>query len=150
MTITLYRNNSSPAHADKDVVQLWQGTGTFREPTSILTPAFTVEGDLSPYLNRGNYFFIDDFSRYYYLNEFVAISSNLYALSGTVDALMSWKAEIRQNGAIIARQENAYNLNLDDGVFKSEQRMLVQRLNFPAGFTVREFILAVAGGLASA
>ena len=150
MTITLYQNNSSPSHVDKDIVQLWQGTGTFREPTSVLTPAFTVEGDLSPYTNKCNYFFIDDFGRYYYLNEFVAISQNLYALSGTVDALSSWKDEIRQNGAIIARQENAYNLNLNDGVFKSEQRTLVQRRNFPSGFTAREFILVTAGGLESA
>lgn len=150
MTITLYQNNSSPSHVDKDIIQLWQGTGTFREPTSVLTPAFTVEGELVPYLNRGNYFFIDEFSRYYYINEFVAISHNLYALSGTVDALSSWKSEIRQNGAIIARQENNYNLNLNDGVFKSEQRMLTQRLNFPTGFTSREFILAVAGGLSGA
>lgn len=149
MTITIYRNNSSPSHLDKDIVQLWQGTGTFREATSVLTPSFTVEGDLSPYMNRANYFFIDDFSRYYVLNDFVAIQKNLYALSGTVDALMSWREEIRKNGAIIARQENAYNLNLNDGVFKSEQQTLIQRLNFPSGFTEREFILAVAGGLST-
>lgn len=147
MTVTLYRNNSSPSHADKNLVQLWQGEGTFRKPVSVLRPSFTVEGDLSSYLNRMNYFFIDETSRYYFMGDPVCINKNLYLISGTVDALSSWKDFIRENTAVIYRQENAYNLLLNDGVFKAEQPMMVQRLKWPTGLVDRQFILTVAGGL---
>lgn len=147
MTVTLYRNNSSPSHVDKNLVQLWQGEGTFRKPVSVLKPSFIVEGDLTSYLNRMNYFFISELSRYYFMSDPVCINKNLYQISGTVDALSSWKDFIRENNAVIYRQENAYNLMLNDGVFKAEQPMMVQRLKWPAGLVDRQFILTVAGGL---
>lgn len=149
MTITLFRNNSPPNYWNKEIVQLWQGTGTLRDACDILNPAVLIEGDLSGYLNRCNYMFIDDFSRYYYVTGMVVTNHNLYSVSGTVDALMSWKDFALANKAVIARQENLYNLYLDDGVFKAYSNPVIQRLNFTGGFTASEFILAVAGGLAT-
>lgn len=149
MTVTLYRNNSPPNYWTKDIVQLWSGEGTLREPCDVCNPSILIEGDLSTYINRMNYMYIDDFSRYYYLNPPIVTGYNLYAISGTVDALMSWKDYALDNDAIIARQENLYNLYLDDGVFKAYSNPIIQRLNFSGGFTTSEFILVVAGGLAT-
>lgn len=146
ITVALYRNDSAPNVFSKQLTKLWEGTGTLRDACGILTPALTIEADLSPYLNRMNYMYIDSFSRFYYLAEPIVITNNLYAVSGTVDALMSWRNETLENYAIIARQENAYNLMLDDGVFKAQSNPIVQRLNFTGGFTVTEPILVVAGG----
>lgn len=149
MRVTLYRNNSPPDYWSKSIVQLWQGEGTLREPCDVLNPAILIEGDLSSILNRCNYMFIDDFSRYYYVTGMVVTGYTLYSVSGTVDALMSWKDFALANTAVVSRQENLYNLYLDDGVFKAYSNPVVQRLNFSGGFTTSEFILAVAGGLAT-
>lgn len=149
MTVTLYRNNSPPNYWTKDITQLWSGEGTLRESCDILNPAILIEGDLAGILNSCNYMFIDGFFRYYYVTGIVVGNHNLYSIAGTVDALMSWKDYALDNYAIIARQENLYNLYLDDGVFKAYSNPIIQRLNFSGGFNTSEFILVVAGGLAT-
>ena len=149
MTVTLYRNNSPPQYFTKNIVSLWSGSGVLREPCDILHPSLLIEADLSTILNRANYMFIDDFSRFYFLNPIIVGTHGLYGVSGTVDALMSWREEALANTAIIARQENLYNLFLDDGVFKAYSNPIVQRLEFSGGFNTSEFILAVAGGVST-
>ena len=47
--------------------------------------------------------------------------------------------------AIVKRQENRWNLYLDDGSFKVYQNPMVLTKAFPQGFTTQEFVLAVAG-----
>lgn len=60
--------------------------------------------------------------------------------------LDSFKTEIKANTGIIERQQNKWNLYLDDGTFKLYQNPLVLTRLFPSGFSAEEWILAVAGG----
>lgn len=145
MTVTIYRNDSPSVYLNKSVTQLWTGTGTARDSISLLEPTIMIEADLAPYLNRMNYMFIDDFSRFYFIKKVVMAKYGLYAVSGYVDALMSWKNEILECNAVVSRQENLFNLYLNDGVFKAQQNPLIQRLEYPTGFPDREIVMVIAG-----
>ena len=63
----------------------------------------------------------------------------------SVDVLMTFRDEIKNMEAIIKRQENNYNLYLDDGIFKAYQNTKHKLLKFPNGFSDFSYILALAG-----
>lgn len=64
-----------------------------------------------------------------------------------VDVLKSFSEEIKQQYAVVARQENTYNLMLDDGIFMVYQNPKFQTKLFSAEapFETQEFVLVVAG-----
>lgn len=142
MTIKLYKNYSDKNVLDKNISQSGSDiTGTLREDCSIINPVIAIEGlnDLNV-----NYAYITEFGRYYYINNIVC-KGELFELQMHVDVLMTYKDEIRSNQAVISRQQNAYNLYLQDGVFKTMANPHIQIKQFPAGFTDYNFIFSVAG-----
>lgn len=144
MTIDLQTNNSEKNALSKDIDTIASLTGTLRAECSIIDPVIIVEADLSD-LTGCNYMTIEDFSRSYFINNIRTIRENLVEISAHVDVLSSFKDEILANEAIILRQENLWNLYLNDGTFKVYQNQDVVTAPFPNGFTTQQFILAVAG-----
>jgi hypothetical protein len=119
-------------------------TGTLREDCSIINPVIKLENMTATQLKECNYCYIPDFGRYYYINNIVC-KNKLYELTMHVDVLMSFKDGIRANDAVISRQENNYNLYLQDGVFKTYANPHYEIKQFPAGFSGYHFIFSVAG-----
>jgi hypothetical protein len=145
MTIKFYKNLSDKNHVDKNITQVGSDvTGTLRDDCSILNPVIQIENFTGFNLTECNYAYIVEFGRYYYINN-ITLTNQLYEISMHVDVLMSYKDEIRNNNAVISRQENRYNLYLQDGVFKTEAFPHMQIIQFPNGFTDYNFILSVAG-----
>lgn len=62
---------------------------------------------------------------------------------------MSFADGIRNNTAIIKRQQEQWNLYLNDGSLKCYQDPIILTKAFPSGFTTQEFVLAVAGAAGS-
>ena len=85
------------------------------------------------------------FGRSYFVNNITSVRNGVFEISAHVDVLSSFKTQIRGNAAIIRRQENKWNLYLNDGVFKVYQNPMVLTKEFPNGFSAPEFVLAVAG-----
>ena len=142
MTIKLYNNTSDKIVVDKSITQIGSDiTGTLREDCSIIDPVIAIEGltDLSV-----NYAYITEFGRYYYINNIVC-RGKLFELHMHVDVLKTYAGGIRGNKAVVARQQNEYNLYLTDGVFKTESIPHYEIRQFPSGFSGYHFILAVAG-----
>ena len=142
MTIKLYKNYDDKNVMDKNISQVGSDiTGTLREDCSVIDPVIAIEGltDLSV-----NYAYIPEFGRYYYINNIVC-KGKLYELQMHVDVLMSFKDGIRSNNAVIARQQNEYNLYLQDGVFKTEAYPHYEIRKFPSGFNDYQFVLCVSG-----
>lgn len=145
MTIKLYNNLSDKVVVDKNITQLGSDlTGTLRENCSVIDPVIKVEGIVGSNLPITNYAYITEFARYYYITNIVCVG-NLFELHMHVDVLMSYRGDIRTNSAVISRQENNYNLYLQDGVFKTYSQPHIQVAQFPNGFTDFEFIFSVAG-----
>lgn len=142
ISLTLYRNDSDTNVVNKSITSLLAVTGTLKERTSILNPSILVQGTLP---TTCNYFYISEFGRYYYIDDVVSVTNDTFQITGHVDVLQTYATEIRASTGIIARQENAWNLYVDDGAFKVYQNPKFRIDLFPSGFSSLNFILAVAG-----
>lgn len=144
MTLTIYENKTRDNQRVKDLTTLLSLSGTLREGSSIIDPVIKVEGTLPP---NANYFYIPDFGRYYFITDIVALRHGLFEIHGHVDVLSSAGAGLNDCVGIVRRQENNWNLYLDDGVFKAYSDPNVIQKAFPSGFSTSNmcYILAVAG-----
>lgn len=142
--ITLQRNNSEPIRMDKDLTTIASYNGTLREGTSIVDPVIKIECNLSN-VKRCNYLTIGEFGRSYFVKDIVSITDKIVEFHCHVDVLTTYSSEIRRNNAIVKRQENLWNLYLNDGSLKIYQNPQVITKEFPSGFSDMRFILGVAG-----
>lgn len=143
-SIQLQRNNSEPIKVDKDITNILTVTGTLREGTSIIDPVIKIECNIADVAGC-NYLTIDAFGRKYFVKDIVSVRNNLVEFTCHVDVLSTYKNEIRNNTGIIRRQENTWNLYLNDGSLKIYQNPYVITKEFPSGFNTQEFVLAIAG-----
>lgn len=142
--IVLQNNKSERERITKDIDTLATYTGTLKAETSIIDPVFLIECDLSNVINA-NYMTVSAFGRSYFINNIRSIRAGLVEFSCHVDVLSSFADEIKTNRAIVKKQEQRWNLYLNDGSFKIYQNPTVLTRAFPSGFTTQEFVLAVAG-----
>lgn len=143
--IILQNNASDKNVLDKSISDVLTLSGVLREETSLMSPKIKIAADASIFGGNVNYFTIPAFGRSYYLTDVVSINNGIVEISGKVDVLYTYRNEIRANDAIIYRQQNRWNLYLNDGSFKVYQNPMVLTREFPGGFENMEFVLAVAG-----
>lgn len=151
MTIILYQNLSESNKVDKNLSNQTNLVGYLRSSSSILDPVFEIEkSDIE--VPTFNYLYVVEWNKYYYIIDIVSLNTKLWQISCHVDVLMTYRNAIRQQYGIIARQENLYNLYLDDDKFLvNSQRMYVTK-EFPNRVTAGNApgamsnILTIAGG----
>lgn len=142
--IILQVNSSEKNKVTKSIKDIMTVSGELKKETSIIDPVIMVNCELSN-VTRCNYITISSFGRSYFVNNIRSIRSGLVEFSCHVDVLSSFADAIKTNTAIIRKQENNWNLYLNDGSFKVYQNPIVSTKAFPAGFANREFVLAIAG-----
>ncbi len=142
MTVELLWCTEPANKVTKAVTSVESLTGSLRNPSSVIDPVITVARS-SPV--GFNYLRIPDFNRYYFVKNVVASNTGLITISTHVDVLMSFAADIRNCQAIVRRQENMYNLLLDDGIFKAYQNSKHKAIKFPVEFNQYSYILVLAG-----
>ena len=142
--ITLQVNKSEKNKMVKSITDIITVTGELKSETSIIDPVIMINCELSD-VTKCNYMTIGSFGRSYFVNNIRSIRSGLVEFSCHVDVLSSFADAIKSNSAIVRRQENKWNLYLNDGSFKVYQNPIVLTKEFPSGFSTREFVLAVAG-----
>lgn len=86
-------------------------TGSLREESSILAPTITVEYAGFP---NWNYAYIPNFNRYYFITDIISVRTNLWRVSFRVDPMMSFKGNIKDTPALIARNEFEYDIRVRD------------------------------------
>lgn len=143
--ISFYVNSSEKNKVDKTLTLITTISGVLKESTSIIDPVIVIEGDLTAFTGC-NYMRIETFGRSYFVNNIRSISNGLIEISAHVDVLSTYKNAIRRNQAIIRKQQNTWNLYLNDGSLRVYQDPEIIVKAFPSGFTTQEFVLAVAGG----
>lgn len=143
-SILLQRNTSELNKLDKTLTTITTLTGTLKTETSIIDPVIIVEGVLSD-LKTCNYCTISEFGRSYFVNNIKSIRNNLIELTCHVDVVSTYKSQIRSQFALVRKQENNWNLYLNDGSFKCYQNPIVLTKKFSNGFTTPSFVMAVAG-----
>ena len=143
-SIVLQVNHSEKNRVTKDISDITTVTGVLKDKTSIIDPVIIIACDLASVKNC-NYMTISSFGRKYFVNNIASVRQGLVEFTCHVDVLSTYATEIKSNKAIIKRQENVWNLYLNDGTFKVYQNPMVLTKAFPSGFTTQEFVLAVAG-----
>ena len=144
-----FSTNSSPVNkVDKNIVTVITVNGTLRDGASILNPEVEIETSLTESMVGAiNYAYIEVFNRYYFVTDIKTDINGLWVVSMHVDVLMTYKDNIRQQNAVVARQESTYNMYLDDGWFMAYQNPHIQTKLFsnPTPFETQEFVLILAG-----
>ena len=119
MAYTLtFKKNLSPVikvvkSFDSDTAQF---SVVLKENTSIFKPTFILQTDIYP----GAFNYIDGSSfsgRQYFITKVTSIGYNRYEVEAKTDVLDTWANGIKNNEAVVSRQENVYNLYLDDPYF---------------------------------
>lgn len=154
MTISFSYNKSEKNRFAKELVLLKYCQGSLREGASFIDPVVmvegldgetTVEGITYNILSSINYAYIPSFGRKYFITDIKTDANGLFIVSMHVDVLSTYHDQIAQQTAVIRRQENKWNLYLDDGIFKTYQDAIVEVKTFPSGFTTQSYVMAVAG-----
>ena len=142
--IVLCSTSSEVAAVDKQITELTTVQGALRYESSIINPVIEIDG-IGSYISNLNYIHIPSFGRYYFVRGIESVRNGLWRISAHVDVLYTYRNQIRANKGIIARNEIAYDLKLNDGLFKTQQNPRIAQFEFPNGFTSWNFVLAIAG-----
>lgn len=144
--IQLLSNTSERIVVNKNVTHLGTMTGTLREGCDVVNPVLHISADLTG-LATCNYVYIPIFGRYYFA-KLKSLTENIIEITCKTDPLMSWKSQLLTNSGIIKRQENKWNLYLNDGSFRTYANPKVVTKKFPVGFEDDAFyyVLICAGG----
>lgn len=115
----------------------------YKDDVDILNPVLEIAYDAS--LTTANYVYVPDWCRYYYINNITTGMQRLF-FECHVDVLKTYSTDIKKLNCVIARQENKYNLYLNDAKYHLLQYKTVVREVFPKSFSSRgSYILAVGG-----
>lgn len=145
MKIIAYETNSEKNKVTKSLGFPVEFDGVLKEETDILAPEITFA---TPNPLGSNYAYIPDFHRYYFITNQTSIRKGLWRISLQVDVLMSFKDKILQQNAIISRQENVYNLYIQDPEFVMESKRRQQVKSWPHGFPrTPNYILVLNGSM---
>lgn len=123
--------------------------GSLRKATSALNIEIDIE-KTNPLLYKYNYMYIEEFGRYYFIDDIVSVRNRLWTIHATVDVLMSFSSDILSTECIIDKveNENTANLYLDDGSFVMDSRKYNEVKEFPNGLNeTGQYILICAGGI---
>lgn len=148
MRFRAYFNKSEKNRIDKELEEIVIVTGTLRSESSIIDPiiqARMYSATPDQRVQSINYIYLEEFKRYYFVNNIVSIRNDLWELQCHVDVLGTYADEIKNQKAIVKRQQDKWSLYLNDGSFKVYQNPIVLTKPFPNGFTANEFVLAIAG-----
>lgn len=146
LTIKLY-HNASPANkiGKKLNDELVTSNVLLKDDVSILKPIFKVKDVRS--IITYNYLYCPDLQRYYFIDDIVSVHNDLWEISCHVDVLETYKNGILGQTAVIKRQQNKYNLYLNDPDFMTYNNDTIQTKKFSdSAFTKNlAYVLVVNG-----
>lgn len=149
MQINLFTCNAENERINKTnfIANRFVMAGTIKNSTSVIDPVIIIE-KTNP--SQYNYMYIEEFKRWYFINDIVNINNKIWEIHAHVDVLYTYYNDIANTQCIIDKSENFNNSNLyyDDGSIVMDCRKSIELKEFPNGFnTTGEYILICAGGV---
>lgn len=145
MKIKLQKNKSEKNRINKSISLVKELDGTFRDSSSIIDPIITIE-TTHDIITEINYVTIPQFKRGYFITNIKVERNNIYTIQLHCDVISSFKNEILKCKGIIVKNENEYNLYIDDGTLQTYNNPIILTKEFSGGFSSPHYVLAVAGG----
>lgn len=142
-TIKLQNNQSPINKIGKILYEVATVTGDLKNESEVISPEILIQSDSS--ILSANYMTIDTFHRKYFIEEIQSVRTNLWLVKAHVDVLETYASQILSNTAVVLRQENNFNLLLNDGVFKCRQDPRISYRKFPSGLGDFNYILITQG-----
>lgn len=144
--INIQYNQSPKNKIGKSLVDIMELSGYLKAESSIIDPVFVVDSTITD-LRVSNYCTIAAWKRSYFINDIKTVRQGLIELHCHVDVLQSFAAEIKNNSAIIKRNQNKGNVLMNDGYFRIYQNPNIVLYEFQNGqsFDHYEWVLAMAG-----
>lgn len=149
MQIQLMRSTAETKRVNKSayIGSPYTMEGTLKDDCSVLDPVIEIQRSSSPVAVDYNYMYIPEFKRYYFIKIDV-IYNNIWRITGHVDVLFTYMAQILNNQCIISKTQNVTQANtyINDGSFVMDSRKWNRVREFQGGFGDGENILICAGG----
>lgn len=92
MELQIYNNNSNTNVLNKNITLVSTLNFNIKSDNSILQPILIIKNYKS-----GNYCYIKEFNRYYYITDIKLLNGGLYQLNLDIDVLMTYKNVIMTN-----------------------------------------------------
>lgn len=146
LSVNFYTNNSENYRVTKSLTAQLTESCVLKDGTSIENPIIllTNYNDIHDF----NYMYIVEWERYYFITDIVSVRNGLWEIHAHVDVLMSFATEIKACTATCKRQENLFNMYLDDPEFKTYNKSQVVTKVFSGSGLKKnmDYVLVVAGG----
>lgn len=112
MTIKLYKQLKDRDIVEKKLTEEISFTGYTRDEIDVESPVILIEStsDLTAY----NYVYIEEFSRYYFIEKHRIIRNNLWEFTLQEDYLYTWKDTMYSWTVQLERAEGLYNTYFND------------------------------------
>lgn len=146
INVNLMINHSENNSITKSTTVITTLTSVLKDSTDIVDPIILLSNVSDDVVSSCNYVSIQELKRKYFVTGVKSVRNGLWEMSLHVDVLSTYEVQIKEQVAVLKRQENVWNMYLDDGIFKTYQNPDIVTKAFPSGFTTQSFILAVAGG----
>lgn len=151
MQINLFTCSAERNRVDKSnfITNRFAIDGNLRNESSIIDPVILIE-KTNPAASYYNYMYIEEFKRWYFINDIVSVRNKLWEIHAHVDVLYTWRAAIQTMECVIDKTESYDDSNVyyDDGSFVLDSRNNVEIKQFPNGLSQNgEYILICAGGM---
>lgn len=145
MILYLYTNESDRHHVTKTLTTLYTlNDCDLKEDSSLENPRFILAGSID-HFSSVNYVYAPSLGRYYYVEGMETYGNGMTILSCHVDVLMSFSGEFLECEGIIERNQNFFNLSLDDSEFRLYSDPIIVTKNFSSGFSSPCYVLMAAG-----
>ena len=142
-TIKLQNNQSPVNKIGKILHEVVTVDGSLKNESEIINPEILIQGNTN--ILSANYLTISEFKRHYFIEEIQSVRTNLWLVKAHVDVLETYASKILSNTAVVLRQENNFDLLLNDGVFKCKQDPRISYRKFPSGLGDFNYILITQG-----
>lgn len=145
LSVTLYNSTSPVEKIGKTLTAGETYSCNLKDTTSVLNPVIIVRTS-DPVYNY-NYVYIQEFGRYYFINDIKSVNNNVWEISAHVDVLETYKGAILSNTAVIKRQATLYNTYLNDPEWKTYAYETIAAYKFKTTpfSKALKYILTVAG-----
>lgn len=144
VTITFYNNVSDKNVLNKSISSVGNLEGSFKTPFDIETPVITIEHSG---IIEGNYCYIGELSRYYFIDKMEIITNNTIKLYLSIDVLMSFKDAILSLQCDIDNSSTNYDDYLSSPFYVATVKTKTDIIPFSSGFNdTGEYVLITAGG----
>lgn len=145
MKVQIYKTASEKNKLNKQLKLVKEINVKLLNDTEILKPVVEVSHIPIKDLNSANYMYIPDLNRYYFIDNIELMTGNNVYISGSVDVLMTYMADILNLKGTVKRSESLKNGYIIDENYKSVSYSQIVTKRFPNSMNQDSFILMTVG-----